>query len=93
MRETGPAPPPRLTVTQRLVVTRLLDKHGEDIEVRPCMYPASVGMLACIGLAIRSTSACEKEWVGPVRNECPTLLCTLAMLLEHCMTYAMRHHN
>jgi len=32
-RKTGTAPPPRLTATQKAVVSQLLSKHGDDVEV------------------------------------------------------------
>ena len=33
-RKTGKAPPPRLTATQKKIITGLIEKHKDDMEVR-----------------------------------------------------------
>ena len=39
-RESGPAPPPRLTAHQRQIVERLIAAHGEDVQVHtPLLMP------------------------------------------------------
>jgi nucleolar protein 16 len=48
MRKSGKAAPQPLTATQQEVVRRLLDAHGEDVEVRLCMRCVCASCVWCV---------------------------------------------